>query len=94
VCLDGVESILDSGEGNKEPGFHQVNKYLRMIDECEGFNKIVDLQTHMNSEVNKKASDMLDKYWSEKENKEEEQELHSFDSGADMKLDIGRLSLS
>ncbi|XP_010045351.1 importin subunit alpha-4 isoform X2 [Eucalyptus grandis] len=95
VCLDGVESILESGEGNKEPGFHRVNKYLHMIDECEGFNKIVDLQTHMNSEVNKKASDMLDKYWSEKENKEEEEEeLHSFDSGADMKLDIGRLSLS
>lgn len=94
VCLDGVESILESGEGNKEPGFHRVNKFLHMIDECEGFNKIVDLQTHMNSEVNKKASDMLDKYWSEKENKEEEEELHSFDSGADMKLDIGRLSLS
>ncbi|XP_039162369.1 importin subunit alpha-4 [Eucalyptus grandis] len=97
VCLDGVESILDSGEGNKEPGFHQVNKYLRMIDECEGFNKIVDLQTHMNSEVNKKASEMLDKYWTEKENKEEEEGgggLHGFDSGDDMKLDIGRLSLS
>ncbi|KAK3443929.1 hypothetical protein EUGRSUZ_B03970 [Eucalyptus grandis] len=86
LCLDSVESILESGEGNKE--------YLRMINGCKGFNKITDLQTHMNSEVNKQASEILKKYWNKKGNEEEEEEELPSLILDDIKLDIGRLSLS
>ncbi|KAI6685153.1 hypothetical protein NL676_031066 [Syzygium grande] len=93
VCLDGVESILESGETNKEQGIFQVNLYLRMIDECEGLDKIEDLQRHRNNEVYEQAVKILEKYCNKEEN-EEEEESHSVYFGADMGFNIGRLSLS
>ncbi|XP_056165373.1 importin subunit alpha-4-like isoform X2 [Syzygium oleosum] len=93
VCLDGVESILESGETNKERGIFQVNVYLRMIDECEGLDKIEDLQSHKNNEVYEQAVKILEKYCNKEEN-EEEEELHSIYFGADTGFNIGRLSLS
>ncbi|KAI6685149.1 hypothetical protein NL676_031062 [Syzygium grande] len=82
VCLDGVESILESGKANKELGIFQVNEYLRMIYECKGLDKIERLQSHENNEIYERAGKILEKYCNEEENKEEEE------------LKIGRLSLS
>ncbi|KAF8039311.1 hypothetical protein BT93_B1753 [Corymbia citriodora subsp. variegata] len=62
VCLDGVESILESGETNKELGIYPVNVYLRMIEECDGLDKIEDLQSHKNKEVYEQAVKILEKY--------------------------------
>ncbi|KAF8039310.1 hypothetical protein BT93_B1752 [Corymbia citriodora subsp. variegata] len=93
VCLDGVESILESGETNKVRGIHDVDVYLDMIEECDGLDKIEDLQSHENNEVREKAVKILEKYWNKEEN-EEEEELHSTCFEADTGFNIGRLSLS
>ncbi|XP_030521001.2 importin subunit alpha-4-like isoform X1 [Rhodamnia argentea] len=96
VCLEGVGSILESGEMNKELGIYRVNVYLPMVDECEGLDKIEDLQRHKNNEVYEQAVKILEKYWNKEENEEEEEEeeLHSIYFGADTEFNIGRLSLS
>ncbi|KAI4349889.1 hypothetical protein L6164_010432 [Bauhinia variegata] len=68
VCLEGLENILKVGEADKERGLHGgVNIYAQMIDECEGLDKIENLQTHDNNEIYEKAVKLLERYWAEEE---------------------------
>ncbi|GMH10419.1 hypothetical protein Nepgr_012260 [Nepenthes gracilis] len=68
VCLEGLENILKVGQADMELGTTQgVNLYAQMIDECEGLDKIENLQTHDNNEIYDKAVKILEKYWAEEE---------------------------
>ncbi|KAB2036641.1 hypothetical protein ERO13_D03G015400v2 [Gossypium hirsutum] len=52
VCLEGLENILKVGEPDKEMGMNGgINLYAQMIDECDGLDKIENLQTHDNHEI-------------------------------------------
>ncbi|GAV73371.1 Arm domain-containing protein/IBB domain-containing protein [Cephalotus follicularis] len=74
VCLEGLENILKAGEADKEMGMNDgINLYAQMIDECEGLDKIENLQTHDNNEIYEKAVKILERYWAEDD--EEEQNL-------------------
>ncbi|KAE8711551.1 Importin subunit alpha-4 [Hibiscus syriacus] len=74
VCLEGLENILKVGEADKEMGMNDgINLYAQMIDECEGLDKIKDLQTHDNYEIYEKTVKILERYWAEEE--EDEQNL-------------------
>lgn len=68
VCLEGLENILKVGEADKERGLNGgINMHAVMIDECEGLDKIEHLQTHDNNEIYEKAVKILEAYWAEEE---------------------------
>ncbi|XP_077231968.1 importin subunit alpha-4-like [Tasmannia lanceolata] len=76
VCLEGLENILKVGEAEKELGNNDgVNVYTHLIDECDGLDKIENLQSHDNHEIYEKAVKILERYWVEDE--EDEQNLQS-----------------
>lgn len=58
---------------DKEAGANGgINLYAQTIDECDGLDKIENLQTHDNNELYEKAVKILEKYWAEED---EEQNL-------------------
>ncbi|KAK4491344.1 hypothetical protein RD792_002080 [Penstemon davidsonii] len=68
VCLEGLENILKVGEADKENGMNGgINIYAQMVDDCEGLDKIENLQSHDNNEIYEKAVKILEKYWAEEE---------------------------
>ena len=77
VCLEGLENILKVGEADKAMGMNNgVNLYAQMIDECEGLDKIENLQTHDNNDIYEKAVKVLEKYWAE-----EDEEVQAIQDG-------------
>ncbi|KAJ0078925.1 hypothetical protein Patl1_22444 [Pistacia atlantica] len=68
VCLEGLENILKVGEADREMGMNNgINLYAQMIDECEGLDKIEQLQSHDNHEIYEKVVKILERYWAEEE---------------------------
>ncbi|KAF3453081.1 hypothetical protein FNV43_RR03515 [Rhamnella rubrinervis] len=89
VCLEGLENILKVGEADKEMGMNGgVNTFAQMIEEHEGLEKIENLQTHDNHEIYEKSVKILERYWAEED--EDEQNIqdngdgnqHGFSFGA------------
>ncbi|KAF3453938.1 hypothetical protein FNV43_RR04379 [Rhamnella rubrinervis] len=89
VCLEGLENILKVGEADKEMGMNGgVNTFAQMIEEHEGLEKIESLQTHDNHEIYEKSVKILERYWAEED--EDEQNIqdngdgnqHGFSFGA------------
>ncbi|KAJ9180352.1 hypothetical protein P3X46_008610 [Hevea brasiliensis] len=75
VCLEGLENILKVGEADKEMGKNGgANLYAQMIDECDGLDKIENLQTHDNNEIYEKAVKILERYWAEEEEEQDVQD--------------------
>ncbi|KAG8483279.1 hypothetical protein CXB51_022362 [Gossypium anomalum] len=64
LCLEGLDNILKIGEADK----------TLSNNECDGLEKIENLQSHENNEIYNKAVHMLERYWLEE--KEEEEEDH------------------
>ncbi|GLT72381.1 hypothetical protein SLA2020_443200 [Shorea laevis] len=72
VCLEGLENILKVGEADKEMGMNEgINVYAHVIDECDGLDKIENLQSHDNNEIYEKAVKILERYWAEEEEEEQ-----------------------
>ncbi|KAF2325110.1 hypothetical protein GH714_022826 [Hevea brasiliensis] len=79
VCLEGLENILKVGEAEKNLGnTGEANLYAQMIDDAEGLEKIENLQSHDNNDIYEKAVKILETYWLEGE--EEDEELHQGDA--------------
>ncbi|XP_039020659.1 importin subunit alpha-4-like [Hibiscus syriacus] len=64
ICLEGLENILKIGEADSKCG---RNVYTEMIEDCDGLEKIEDLQNHNNNDIYNKAVKMLERYWLEEE---------------------------
>ncbi|KAG6434112.1 hypothetical protein SASPL_105734 [Salvia splendens] len=89
VCLEGLENILKIGEADKENGQNGgINIYAQMIDDCEGLDKIENLQSHDNNEIYEKAVKILEKYWVE------EDDDQNLADGADANLGDGGFSFA
>jgi len=69
VALDALENILRVGEFLKEQN-DGINPYALFIEEANGMEKISNLQIHENSEIYKKAFNIIDKYFGEDEDEE------------------------
>lgn len=68
MCLEGLENILKVGEADREMGMNNgINLYAQMIDECDGLDKIEQLQSHDNHEIYEKVVKILERYWAEEE---------------------------
>ena len=88
MCLEGLENILKVGEADKESGNNGgINIYAQAIDECEGLDKIENLQTHDNNEIYEKAVKILERYWAEED--EEEQNLQDGVDGNQQGFNFG-----
>ena len=61
VCLDGLENILKVGESDSANG-NQMTNFIEMAD---GVEKIHNLQMHENTEIYKKAYNIIDTYFSD-----------------------------
>ncbi|KAL0552400.1 hypothetical protein IC582_011509 [Cucumis melo] len=73
VCLEGLDNILKVGEADKDMGMNGgINIYAQAIDECEGLDKIENLQSHDNNEIYEKAVKMLERYWAEEDEEQEQ----------------------
>ncbi|KAI3854902.1 hypothetical protein MKW92_008241, partial [Papaver armeniacum] len=64
VCLRDP-NILKVGEAEKNLGTTGTNVYAQLIDEAEGLEKIKNLKSHDNTEINNKAMKILETYWME-----------------------------
>ncbi|XP_021686766.2 importin subunit alpha-4 [Hevea brasiliensis] len=83
VCLEGLENILKIGEIEKESGNTTINIYAQIIDDCDGLDKIENLQSHDNHEIYEKAVKILERYWIE------EEEDQNFVDGVDGETSFG-----
>lgn len=65
LCLEGLDNILKVGEADNalSKNGSGVNMYTEMIEECDGSEKIENLQSHENNEIYNKAVNMLERYW-------------------------------
>ncbi|CAK9315043.1 unnamed protein product [Citrullus colocynthis] len=80
VCLEGLDNILKVGEADKDMGMNGgINIYAQAIDECEGLDKIENLQSHDNNEIYEKAVKMLERYWAEEDEEQEQNLQHNGD---------------
>ncbi|KAI9311423.1 armadillo-type protein [Dichotomocladium elegans] len=73
VTLDGLENILSVGELERANSPDGLNPYAMLIEECNGLDYIHELQQHDNSEIYKKAFNIIDKYFSEEDDGETEE---------------------
>ncbi|KAK8495893.1 hypothetical protein V6N11_046894 [Hibiscus sabdariffa] len=88
VCLEGLENILKVGEADKEMGMNDgINLFAQTVDECDGLDKIENLQTHDNHEIYEKAVKILERYWAEEE--EDEQNLQDGGDGNQQGFNFG-----
>ncbi|KAF8230639.1 importin alpha protein [Tricholoma matsutake] len=68
VALDGLDNILKIGEFDKAAaGPGAVNQYALYVEEAGGMITIHNLQQHDNTEIYKKAFNIMDKYFPDEE---------------------------
>ena len=60
VALEAIDNILQAGEKDSD---EQDNKYIEMIEEAGGIDKIEDLQTHEDNEIYEKVMRILENYF-------------------------------
>lgn len=61
VVLDGISNILKMASSN----YNDLVSITSQIEECNGLDKIEELQSHRNEEIYKLAFEIIDKYFSE-----------------------------
>ncbi|KAG1669496.1 hypothetical protein FOA52_015663 [Chlamydomonas sp. UWO 241] len=72
VALEGLENILKIGEQMKRmPASEGHNPYGRMIEACEGLDKIEALQDHPGEEVYEKVLHILETYFEPEEGEDQ-----------------------
>ncbi|KAI5067368.1 hypothetical protein GOP47_0017896 [Adiantum capillus-veneris] len=73
VCLEGLENILKVGEAEKDSGnTGGINIFAQIVDDAEGLSKIEELQTHDNTEIYDKAVKLLETYWQEEDDENQQ----------------------
>jgi len=65
VAMEGIENILRVGK--KELHIHGTNKFADNVEECQGLDKLEELQTHDNGEIYEKAHSILKAYFDHEE---------------------------
>jgi len=64
VCLEALENILLAGEeSNKQFNNALPNPYVSVIEECEGVDKLYELETHDSHSIYEKAVSILEKFF-------------------------------
>jgi importin subunit alpha-6/7 len=72
VALEGLENILKVGHEEVRQGLTEENDMARFVDEAEGLSKIEFLQQHENSDIYDKAVKIIETYFSQEDDDEDE----------------------
>jgi len=85
VALEGIENILKVGEKESQQLQLSYNPFCRLVEECQGLDKLEDLQNHKNDDIYEKAVNILELYFGAEEEEEEwdadvVENLHRFTS--------------
>jgi len=68
VVLDALYAILKSGDSDaSDAKFSEANAFTDMVEDCDGLDKIEELQTHSNTKVYEKAVKIIEQFFSEQE---------------------------
>jgi len=71
VVLDALFAILKTGSSDgADAKYGETNAYTDMIEDCDGLDKIEELQTHANQKVYEKAVKIIEQFFSEEEAEE------------------------
>lgn len=62
VALEGLENILRVGDADSK-NTNNPNLYTNIIEECDGLEKIENLQSHQNNDIYEKAIKILEDYF-------------------------------
>ena len=85
VAMEGLENILKVGEADKQLQGHQaINMYAKAIDECEGLDKIENLQNHQNTDIYNKAVGIIETYFGGDDEVEDQNLAPQVDPNAQM----------
>jgi len=84
VVLDGLQNILKMAGDD-------LDKICLMIEECQGLDKIEALQNHENQDVYKLAFDIIEKYFSNDMDNEDES-IAPTSSADQYNFDVGKVS--
>lgn len=75
VALDGLDNILRAGEMEKINTQDGLNPYALMIEELGGVDHIHSLQSHDNADIYKKAYAIIDKYYNDDDEDENDTDM-------------------
>ena len=85
VAMEGLENILKVGEADKGlAGPNAFNIYAKEIDECEGLDKIENLQNHQNTDIYNKAVNIIEVYFGGDDEAEDQNLAPQVDQNAQM----------
>mmetsp|Transcript_30788 Transcript_30788/g.66057 ORF Transcript_30788/g.66057 Transcript_30788/m.66057 type:complete len:564 (-) Transcript_30788:74-1765(-) len=85
VAMEGLENILKVGEADKQlQGPNAFNMFAKEIDECEGVDKIENLQNHQNTDIYNKAVNIIEVYFGGDDETEDQNLAPSVDPNAQM----------
>merc|ERR1711907_636178 len=85
VAMEGLENILKVGEADKGlAGPNAFNIYAKEIDECEGLDKIGNLQNHQNTDIYNKAVNIIEVYFGGDDEAEDQNLAPQVDQNAQM----------
>ncbi|QDZ23328.1 subunit alpha of importin [Chloropicon primus] len=85
VAMEGLENILKVGEADKGlAGPSAFNAFAKEIDECEGLDKIENLQNHQNTDIYNKAVNIIEVYFGGDDETEDQNLAPSVDPNAQM----------
>lgn len=72
VALEGLENILKVGHEEVRHGIVEENEMANYVDEAEGLSKIEMLQQHENTGIYEKAVKIIETYFSQEDDEEDE----------------------
>merc|ERR1711977_260866 len=85
VAMEGLENILKVGEADRGlQGPSAFNIYAKEVDECEGLDKIENLQNHQNTDIYNKAVNIIEVYFGGDDEVEDQNLAPQVDPNAQM----------
>eukprot|EP01023_Acetabularia_acetabulum_P047707 TRINITY_DN5031_c0_g1_i2.p1 TRINITY_DN5031_c0_g1~~TRINITY_DN5031_c0_g1_i2.p1 ORF type:complete len:510 (-),score=56.28 TRINITY_DN5031_c0_g1_i2:240-1769(-) len=74
IALEAVENILRSGEIWTQQNGGSTNMYLQVLEEAGAIQNIENLQLHQNQSVYSRAVNLLEKYFAEEDDEQNEEQ--------------------
>eukprot|EP00216_Chloropicon_sp_CCMP2111_P006698 CAMPEP_0198236534 /NCGR_PEP_ID=MMETSP1446-20131203/2403_1 /TAXON_ID=1461542 ORGANISM="Unidentified sp, Strain CCMP2111" /NCGR_SAMPLE_ID=MMETSP1446 /ASSEMBLY_ACC=CAM_ASM_001112 /LENGTH=562 /DNA_ID=CAMNT_0043918309 /DNA_START=98 /DNA_END=1786 /DNA_ORIENTATION=+ len=85
VAMEGLENILKVGEADRElAGPGAINQFAKDVDECEGVDRIENLQNHQHPEIYNKSVSLIETYFGGDEEEDDQNLAPEIDSNAQM----------
>jgi len=71
VALEAIDNMLKIGEADRAAAGGELNEYTTLVEEADGLDKLEELQSHQNDEIYQRAVKILEAYFGEEDDDEE-----------------------